>query len=217
VALPLSYHPLLAFCTDTQEILQAWLRTGSAYPSNGIVELMKQLLAQLPQYHRIVLRTDSGFRVGARMDLLDAGGHGYLIKVKLKGLGPPTAGPTTLDADSSSARLGAMRAPISRQRLDAGPVLCGSALSKSPRTIIRRASCYPSRTTTTFCYVTTEAWSPWQAHRAYGERATSETWIEQAKSQMGLAHLKTDHFLANTALFQNAPYWPTTPCAGWRC
>ena len=43
-----SYHPLLAFCTDTKEILQAWLRTGSAYTSNGIVAFMKQLLAQLP-------------------------------------------------------------------------------------------------------------------------------------------------------------------------
>ena len=81
-----SYHPLLAFCTDTKEILQAWLRTGSAYTSNGIVAFMKQLLAQLPTSHRMVFRADSGFFVGALMDFLDAGGHGYLIKVKLKGL-----------------------------------------------------------------------------------------------------------------------------------
>jgi hypothetical protein len=55
-----------------------------------------------------------------------------------------------------------------------------------------------------FCSVTTEPLSPWQAHRTYGERTTSETWIEEAKSQMGLAHLKTNHFLANAALFQCA-------------
>ena len=55
-----------------------------------------------------------------------------------------------------------------------------------------------------FCYLTTEPLTPWQAHRGYGERATSETWIEAAKSQMGLAHLKTDCFLANAALFQCA-------------
>lgn len=81
-----SYHPLLAFCTDTKEILQARLRTGCAYTSNGIVEFMKQLLAQRPDYHRIVFRADSGFFVGALMDLLNLGGHGYLIKVKLRGL-----------------------------------------------------------------------------------------------------------------------------------
>jgi hypothetical protein len=55
-----------------------------------------------------------------------------------------------------------------------------------------------------FCYVTSEPLSPWPAHRTYGQRATSETWIEEAKNQMGLAHLKTDHFLANAALFQCA-------------
>ena len=33
----------------------------------------------------MVFRADSGFFVGALMDFLDAGGHGYLIKVKLNG------------------------------------------------------------------------------------------------------------------------------------
>ena len=55
-----------------------------------------------------------------------------------------------------------------------------------------------------FCYVTSEPFTPWQAHRSYGERATYETWIEEAKSQLGLAHLKTDTFLANAVLFQCA-------------
>ena len=54
----LSYNPQVAFCSETKEILQAWLRTGSAYTSNGIVEL----------------------------EWLDAKRHGYPIKVKLKGL-----------------------------------------------------------------------------------------------------------------------------------
>ncbi len=52
--------------------------------------------------------------------------------------------------------------------------------------------------------MTSEAFTPWQAHQTYGERATCETWIEEAKNQMGLAHLKTDTFLANAALFQCA-------------
>ncbi len=37
----LSYHPLLAFCSDTKEIMQGWFRTGNAYTSNGIVEFTK--------------------------------------------------------------------------------------------------------------------------------------------------------------------------------
>jgi hypothetical protein len=79
-------HRVIPHDKESAKKLQAWLRTGSAYTSNGIVEFMKQLLAQLPDYHRLVFRADSGFFVGALMDLLDLGGHGYLIKVKLKGL-----------------------------------------------------------------------------------------------------------------------------------
>ncbi len=54
------------------------------------------------------------------------------------------------------------------------------------------------------CYVLSEDLSPWQTHKKYGERATSGTWIEEAKNQMALSHLKTDSFLANAALFQCA-------------
>ena len=81
-----SYHPLLAFCAETKEIIQGWLRDGSAYTSNGVVEFMRQLLAQLPNRTRTLFRGDSGFFVGDLLDFLDERGHGYLIKVKLKGL-----------------------------------------------------------------------------------------------------------------------------------
>jgi len=81
-----SYHPQLAFLGGSKEILQAWFRTGSAYTSNGIVDFVKPLLAHLPNRMRIIIRVDSGYFVGALLDLLDARGHGYLLKVKLKNL-----------------------------------------------------------------------------------------------------------------------------------
>ncbi len=68
--------------------MKGWLRTGSAYTSNGIVEFMKQLLAQLPESRRIIFRSDSGYFVGELLDYLDGLDHGYLIKVKLKNLIP---------------------------------------------------------------------------------------------------------------------------------
>jgi hypothetical protein len=55
-----------------------------------------------------------------------------------------------------------------------------------------------------FSYVTTEDLSPMQCHQTYGKRATCETWIEEAKSQMGLASVRTADFWANSALFQCA-------------
>ena len=55
-----------------------------------------------------------------------------------------------------------------------------------------------------FCYVLTDELAPWQAHKHYGQRATSETWIEEAKNKSALAHIKTADFWANSALFQTA-------------
>lgn len=78
--------PAAAFCTATKEIVQAWLRTGSAYTSNGIVAFMEQLCAQFPAHQRLVLRADSGFFAGALLEFLEQRGHGYLIKVKLRNL-----------------------------------------------------------------------------------------------------------------------------------
>jgi len=33
-----------------------------------------------------------------------------------------------------------------------------------------------------FCYVLTDELAPWQVHKQYGQRATSITWIEEAKN-----------------------------------
>ena len=50
----------------------------------------------------------------------------------------------------------------------------------------------------------TDELAPWQAHKHYGQRATSETWIEEAKNQSALALIKTADFWVNSALFQTA-------------
>lgn len=66
--------------------MRGWLRSGDAYSSNGVVEFTKQSLAHLPKSQTILFRGDSGFFNGQLFDLLDRFGHGYLVKVKLKGL-----------------------------------------------------------------------------------------------------------------------------------
>ena len=197
-----SYHPQLAFCTQTKEILQGWFRTGNAYTSNGIVEFMKQLIAQLPDSRRIFFRGDSGYFVGALLDYLDALGHGYLIKVKLKNLMSLLSSQTWKAIDRKPgwehcefwycAKGGnASRLLVAvRQK---------KAMEYSPQQELLEV-----QHDDYFCYVTTANDTPWATHKKQGQRATSEPWIEEAKSQLGLAHLKTDNFLANAALFQSA-------------
>jgi len=198
----LSYHPQLAFLVGSKEILQAWFRTGSAYTSNGIVEFVKQLLAHLPNRMRIIVRADSGYFVGALLDLLDAFGHGYLIKVKLKNLvalltqqhWTAISGQPDWEQCAFDYRCGDWQATrrfvAVRQRLPKKESLQLDLLETTEYDY--------------FCYVTTEALTPWQTHKKYGERATCETWIEEAKGQMGMGKIRTSSFLANAALFHCA-------------
>lgn len=197
-----SYHPLLAFCADTKEILQGWLRCGNAYTSNGVVEFTRQLLAHLPNKTRILFRGDSGFFVGSLLDELDGRGHGYLIKVKLKNLigllqsqqwesVPGQAGWEQCVfwyqcmAWDVSRRFVAVR----QEQEDDG--------KKTP-------GLFELKQYNWFCYVVSEDLDPWHTHKTYGKRATCETWIEEAKNQMALANIKTNDFWANSALFQCA-------------
>jgi len=162
---------------------------------------MQQLAAHLPNSTRLIFRGDSGYFVGALLDWLDARGDGYLIKVKLKGLvglleakqWSPVAGHRHWEQTQFAHR-------------------CGTWSQTRTFVAVRRAKDEDNRqgkllnlqTYDYFCYVTTEGFTPWQAHKKYGKRATCETWIDEAKNQMGMAHIKTKDFLASAALFQCA-------------
>jgi len=198
-----SYHPQLAFCSETKEILQGWLRCGSAYTSNGIVAFMQELLAHLPCDIRTIFRGDSGYFSGALLDLLDERGCGYLIKVKLKGL--------VGLLEQQKWEPVPNKAGWEQAKFTHG---CGTWSGKRQFVAVRKLKedkkqkqlnlLLDHREFDYFCYVSTEDLTPWQAHKKYGERATCETWIEEAKNQMALAHIKTNSFLANDALFQSA-------------
>ena len=192
----LSYHPQLAFWSDSKEILQAWFRTGSTYTSNGIVDFVRQLLAHWPKRLRLIIRADSGYFAGALLDLLEARGHGYLIKVKLKNLSQLLAQQNWSGWEQCHFTYRCGDWTVTRRFVAVRRI---RPKVDSPQLDLLETPEYDH-----FCYVTTEALTPWPAHKKYGERATCETWIEEAKSQMGMGHLRTASFLANAALFHCA-------------
>lgn len=81
-----SYHPLMAFVSETKEVLHSWFRTGNAYTGNGIIEFLKECEVRIKKGIKVIIRADSGFFDGALLDYLESIGWGYLIKVKLKNL-----------------------------------------------------------------------------------------------------------------------------------
>lgn len=198
-----SYHPILAFCAETKEILQGWLRSGDAYTSNGVVEFMKQLLAHLPKKQQILFRGDSGFFNGKLFDLLDSHYNGYLVKVKLKGLKELLIGQ---EWNVIPGQPGWEQCIFWHQcgnwNRSRRFVAVRQEKKKDPQDV--RGKLFELKDFDYFCYVTTEDLTPWQAHKSYGKRATCETWIEEAKNQMALGHIKMDDFWGSSALFQCA-------------
>ena len=197
-----SFHPILAFCAETKEILQGWLRSGDAYTGNGVVEFMKQLLAHLPRKQKIFFRGDSGFFNGNLFELLEKNNHGYLVKVKLKNLKKLLI---AQEWEAVPGHLGWEQAEFQHK--------CGKWQHSRRFVALRQEKEKPQNANGVlfemkeyayFCYVTTKNLQPWETHKFYGKRATCETWIEEAKNQMALAHIKMDDFWGTSAVFQCA-------------
>ena len=196
-----SYHPLLAFCAHTKEIVQGVLRPGNVYTANGVVEFVEQVQANFSG-KRIILRGDSGFFYGKLLDLLDSNKDGYLIKVKLKNLDELLV---KQNWRSVRNQPGFEQCRFEYACKDWNRARSFVAIRKEkPREKSDQLAFYEPVEYETFCYVQSEDFNPWKAHKTYGKRATCETWIEESKNQMALAHIKTASFFANAVIFQCA-------------
>lgn len=200
----LSYHPQLAFCSHTKEVLQGWLRPGSAYTSNGIVEFYQQLRAQIDKQIRLIIRADSGYFVGTFLDECEANGDGYLVKVKLKNLSALLGKQEWTEVDGQPGWEQAKFEHRCNGWSQSRTFLAVRREKESEPNAAEPAPLFEVTEYDYFCYVTSEDLTPWQTHKDYGKRATCETWIEECKNQTALAAIKTSSFWANSVLFQAA-------------
>lgn len=199
-----SYHPLLCFVAENRECLHNWFRTGSAYSANGSVDFMKECFAKLPKRAwKIFVRADSAFFDGALLDLLESKDCQYLIKVNLRGL------TTLLEKQSwrkisdrpgyESTKFEYKCSGWSRPRSFLAVRLLTEAIIEEDVLFESKKYEYDY-----FCYVSNLNLSPWATHKKYGQRATSENWIEWCKNQMASGSILTQDFWPNSAIFQSS-------------
>ena len=198
----LSYHPLLCFVSEMKIVCNSWFRTGSAYTSNGIVEFMQQTLAALPQsVKQIFFRADSGFFNGQLFDLLEEGGHTYLVKAKLT----QTIKQKLLDQNWTGVN---DRTAVCEFEYQA------HGWSKARKMYaVRTVKEYVEKeffgyieiipVYEYFCYCTNLIGvTAIKIHALYGERAECENWIENAKNQLCAGQTITNDFHVNDILWQ---------------
>jgi len=197
-----SYHPLLIFVSELKLVVNTWFRTGSAYTSNGICEMVKQTAAILPQnIKKVFFRADSGFFSGNLFDLLESLKWTYLVKVKLKNLkklledqtwqvlpNNPNVSICEFRYKSHSWKkartLRAIRTIVEYQSVD--------YFGEKQLVPIYEYACY--------CSNLHEDAS--KLHQIYIKRSESENWIEQVKNQLLASKTLTDDFHANDMLWQ---------------
>jgi len=197
-----SYHPLLAFIAETKECLHSWFRSGSAYTSNNCAEFLKECFALMPkQIKEVLIRADSGFFCDDILSFAEEAEGvkaSYLIKVKMKNLVSLLQGKDwKVDTKNSSISTTTFKHKCSSwgksRTFVAVRILVG---------VESEGLFFPIPQYEYFCYVTNLEISPIKAHALYGERATSENWIEWCKNHMAAGSFLTQKFWANAAVFQ---------------
>lgn len=195
-----SYHPLLCFIAETRECLHNWFRAGAAYSANGCAEFMKECFTFLPKrVWKVIVRGDSAFFDGKLFDFLESKSALYIVKVKKRGLVDLLEKQKWVKIKSGiekteftyqcrgwniARRFVAIRMV---KEYESGDLLFGEI---------------PKIEYEYFCYCTNMRLTPWEAHKYYGKRATSENWIEWCKNHMASGSILTQDFWANSAIFQ---------------
>ena len=195
-----SYHNLIGFASELRIVLNTWFRTGSAYTSNGVCEFIKEIKARLPiEVKTVFFRADSGYFGGELFTLLEGFSWEYLIKVKLKGLGKILERQnwkTEKDgSDYCSFNHSCGTWDLSRQ-FYAVRTLKGykkeEFLGELKLVPIYIYACFYSNIKNT---------SASKIYNLYKQRSTSETWIEEVKSQALAGKTRTSSFYANEMLW----------------
>lgn len=194
-----SYHPLIAFVSEMKLVLNTWFRTGSAYTSNGICEFVREISAQIPHTVRAVLfRADCGFFHGDLFTQCENFGWSFLVKVKIKGFEKILAKQTWVKNSDGNEyctfeyRCGSW---------EKARTFHGIRVQTGTTTVemLGDTEEIPVYTYASFC--SNLEYSAQEIYGKYRERSTSETWIEEVKSQALAGKTLTNSFHANEILW----------------
>ncbi len=207
------YHPLLFFDGETDQLITAVLRPGTAHASRGIVAVLKRVVAAMrarwPNV-TIEVRLDSGGAVPAVYDFCEQAGIAYTIGLipnpRLQALAAPlldAAERTRTASGAETVRL----AGEAGYRAESWPrdrrvVIKAEALAKGPDTRF---------------VVTTRPDPPAALYDWYVERGEPENWIKDLKRACFADRLSCHRFWANQfrLLLHAAAYWLLDTLRRW--
>ena len=199
------YHPLLIFDGDTNQLLTAILRHGTAHASHGVVAIVKRVVALLrahwPQVS-IQLRADSGFAVPALYAYCEREGIAYTIGLPPNPRLQALAAPLLAQAQQQHHQTGA------KVRL-AGEGQYAADSWPQARRVIYKAEVLEKGSNRRFVVTSRTDLEPLALYNWYVRRGEPELWIKDLKEACFADRLSCHRFWANQfrLLLHAAAYW----------
>lgn len=208
------YHPLLIFDGDTDQLIAAVLRPGTAHGSHGVVAVLKRLVAALrtrwPDV-RIELRADSGFGVPPLYAYCEQARITYTIGLVPNARLEMLAAPLLAEARRQQAETGADKVRL------AGEAAYQAGSWPHPRRVIFKAEALVKGPNTRFVVTTRADDDPLALYDWYVDRGEPEQWIGDFKLACFADRLSCHRFWPNQfrLLLHAAVYWLLDTLRRW--
>jgi len=196
-----SHHPLLAVLAEAQFVLHGWLRSGNTRSDSGVVEFLKEALAQRTCREWIrVVRADSGFFAQELLQYLEDQGLQYIVVARLtKWLKREAARVEAWRALDEIYAVGEFRLQLFGWDRERRFVVVREQLQETKRSLGRKLFDLPGYTFRVF--VTNRDEAPEEIWRDYNQRACVEQRIEELKSDLAADDFCLREFFATEAAF----------------
>lgn len=207
------YHPLLIFDGDTDQLITAVLRSGTAHASQGVLPILKRLIpaprACWPGVH-IELRADSGFAIPVLYEFREASGMDYTIGLIPNPRLEAVAAPLLAGAEQQQAETGAAKVRL------AGETAYQAGSWSRPRRVVYKAEALAKGPNTRFV-VTSRPDEPLALYDWYVDRGEAEGWSKDCKAGCFADRLSCHRFWANQfrLLPHAAAYWLLDTLRRW--
>lgn len=196
-----SHHPLLAVLAEAHFVLHGWLRSGNCGTARGVVEFLKEALAQLKGSRRIrVVRADSGFFDQRLLEFLENEGLGYIVVARMTAWLKRKVIRVDIwrELDENFA-VGEFRMALSSWGRERRFVVVRERIREKKGAAGRRLFDVPGYTFRIF--VTSLPDKPEEVWRDYNQRATMENRIAELKHDLAADDFCMNDFFATEAAF----------------
>jgi Transposase DDE domain group 1 len=207
------YFPLLVFDGETNQLITAVLRRGTAHAGHGVVAILKRIVRALrARWPGVTLevRADSGFAIPALYDYCEAEGIAYTIGLVPNARLEAAVAPLLADAERQSAATDGAKVRL------LGETAYQAGSWPRARRVVMKAEVLPKGPNTRFV-VTTRADPPETLYAWYVGRGESENWIKDLKDGCFADRLSCHRFWANQfrLVLHAAAYWLLDTLRRW--